>query len=212
MSFVVDDTCLEGQTWDPVIAISPEAYILNAVGLFYSGQKERAEEILMRIGGDKLVDVTGLYILARCYEDKKDWNAAEKIYNTLIVLHNKDIDMGMQSPIFRKVIYRVAVLNETVFHQRGAHLLQGLMGECLTYTPYNVALRNIYLGGIEEDLFGDDSEGCKAEPTLADLFVDKSVTNEDFIAELKKRKAENSPDIGEYRTFIRELDFEEPRN
>jgi len=211
MSYVVDDSCLVGQKWEPVVAISPEAYILNAVGFFYSGQTDKAEQIIRKIGGEKLVDVTGLYILARCLEEKKDWNATEKIYDSLIVLHNKDIDMGMQSPVFRKVMYRVAILNETVYHQKGAHLLQKLMGECLTYAPYNTALRSIYLNGIEVNLFEEEDGDESKEPTLADMFADKSITNESFIEELKKRKAGKSPDIEDYRKFIRELDFEEPR-
>jgi len=207
MSFVVDDRCLEGQSWDPVVAISPEAYLLNATGLYYAGKKERAEEILLKLGGEKMNDVTGLYILARCMEDKKEWASVEKIYDSLIVMHNREIDMGMQSPVFRKVIYRVAILNESVFHQKGAHLLQGLMGECLTYPPYNAALRKIYLDSQEVNLF-ESEEDRKGGDTLAEMFTDRSIDIESFLSELKKRKADDSPDIGEYRKFIRELEFE----
>lgn len=213
MSFVVDDACLSGQTWSPVVAVSPDALLLNATGFYYSGQRDKAEKILEKLGGEKMNDVTGLYLLARCMEDRQDWKAAERAYDSLIVLHNKDIDMGMQSPVFRKVIYRVAVLNETVYHQKGAHLLQQLMGECLTYIPYNTALRRIRLESLDMDLFEErDPADDDAEPKLRELFEDRSVSEDEFIEVLRRRKAERSPDLDDYRKFIREMDFDEPRD
>ena len=213
MSFVVDDSCLEGQSWDPIVAISPDAYLLNATGFFYSRQKDKAEKILEKLGGEKMNNVTGLYLLARCKEDQKDWETAERMYDNLIILHNKDIDMGMQSPVFRKVIYRVAILNETVYHQKGTHLLQQLMGECMTYGPYNTSLRKIFFNSQEKVLFEEEPNEVDPNriPKLSEMFEDRDVSDEEFMETLRKRKAEGSPDFDEYKKYIRELDFEEPR-
>lgn len=213
MRNVVDDSCLEGQQWDPVTAVSQETHILNATGLFYAGEKERAEAIIMRIGGEKLRDVNALYILARCLEEKKDWKSVERVYDILIGIHNEEMDRGLQSPAFRKVIYRVACLNEAVYNTPGVQLLKDLMAENITYVPYNRKLREIILGrdGIleldeQESDITDESEEEKAP--LWKLFLDREISDDDFIERLLEYKASDRDQIREYKRFVRELETE----
>ena len=221
MSNVVDDACLEGQEWSPVTAVSRETLILNATGLFYAGQKDKAEAILTKIGVDNLADVNALYILARCLECRQDWDNVEKIYDRLITIHNTDMDLGVQSPVFRKVIYRVACLNEFVYGEDGLKLLQGLMGENLTYIPYNIALRKMYFKHTEgdaqmalplEDDLPDAGENVEDDSSvLIDLFEDRCASNEEFIERLVKERSEQySSALPAYRKYVRELEFEEP--
>ena len=101
----------------------------------------------------------------------------------------------------------------TVYHQKGTHLLQQLMGECMTYGPYNTSLRKIFFNSQEKDLFEEEPNEVDPNriPKLSEMFEDRDVSDEEFMETLRKRKAEGSPDFDEYKKYIRELDFEEPR-
>lgn len=214
MRNVVDDSCLKGQQWNPVTAVSQDTHILNATGLFYAGEKEKAESILMRIGGEKLRDVNALYILARCLEEKKDWKSVERIYDILIGIHNEEMDRGLQSPSFRKVIYKVACLNEAVYKTPGVQLLKELMAENITYVPYNLKLREIILGkagvlDLDDPEDGGNSECERDKTVLCRLFMNRNVSDDEFIARLLECKASDREQILEYKRFVRELETQE---
>lgn len=218
MSYVADDTCLEGQEWDPVTAVSRDTLILNATGLFYAGQRDRAEAILTGIGADNITDVNALYILARCLECREDWDNVEKIYDRLATIHNNDMELGVQSPDFRKIFYRVACLNESVYGEDGLKLLQRLMGENLTYEPYNLALRKICFkhdgldAGLPQEGEPTENEGQEDSKELVERFLDRRVSDGEFLELLRQEKASpHSEALRAYRKFVRELKFEEPR-
>ena len=222
MANVVDDACLEGQEWEPVTAVSRETLILNATGLFYAGQKDRAEAILTDIGAENLADVNALYILARCLECREDWDGVGKIYDRLITIHNTDMELGIQSPAFRKILYRVACLSEFVFGDDGLKVLQGRMGENLTYGPYNTALRRMYFNhhGAEEELdlpMGEDSpaEGGQEDGSMAlvKIFENRDISDGDFLGRLREEQdAHRSEALARYKKYVREMEFEEPHS
>lgn len=121
------------------------------------------------------------------------------------------MDRGLQSPAFRKIIYRVACLNEAVYKTPGVQLLKDLMAENITYVPYNLKLREIILGkagvlDLEDPEDGGNSEGERDKTALCRLFMNRDVSDDEFIARLLESKASDRDQIREYKRFVRELE------
>ena len=132
------------------------------------------------------------------------------------------MELGIQSPAFRKILYRVACLSEFVFGDDGLTVLQGLMGENLTYGPYNTALRKMYFRhhDAEEELDlqeGEDSpaDGGQEDGSMAlvKLFEDRDINDADFLGRLREEQdAHRSEALARYKKYVREMEFEEPHS
>lgn len=207
MSFVVDDKCLVGQMWTPVIGSAPSIRLLNAIGLYFKGEIKSAERVLTQASGLEN-DLNALYILARCREADGDFKSAEEIYDVMISMHNKDIELGMQSPKYRKVIYRVAIFNESHLGKQGGSLIVELMKENTTYGPYISALRSMVIRHPETVQKDNKEKDCEHQG-LRNNFLDSNIPDSDLIPMVIREYKAKSEEWIALKDLVKNLKFED---
>lgn len=210
MAFVVDDACLSGKAWTAVAGAGNDYRVMNACGLYYSGRKGEAEEVLRNIDPSWLDNnLLGLYILGRCLEDKEQWKDLEDVYYRMLAIFNSARDMGLDSIAFRKMKYRFAVLNERVYGDPGLGIIRSLISENPSYDKYHLALRRMLLNhpelyGLpqEDDKGGEDQhETCR----LVEMELNRECEEERFLEGLRVARAEKDGNWNCYRHFINGL-------
>ena len=149
MSYVVDDECLKGKEWTPIMSDNVEHQFLNAIGLFYSGMVEESEKALSGMASLFSLSFDGLYILSRCYEEQGKWDRVEEIYKRMMEIFNQSREMGLDSISYRKFKYRLAILNERIYADPGAGLMRQLMAENPGYDKYHLALRAMLIDNVD---------------------------------------------------------------
>lgn len=206
MAFTVDDDCLQGIPWIMVNADGNEFNVMNACGLYYSGKKAAAEEMLRSLEPTWLDNnLLGLYLLGRCIEDKEQWAELEDIYYRMLAIFNSARDMGLDSISFRKLKYRLAILNERQYEDPGIGVIRSLISENPSYDKYHIALRwmlwkhpDIIKAYKEED---KDAHKCK----LVESLLDQNSDEQEFLKQLRTARAEKNSDWNSYRRLINSL-------
>lgn len=208
MDFVVDDECLQGNAWGLLTGTGNELSIINACGLYYSGKKAQAEATLKAIEQSWLdTNLTGLYILGRCLEDKEEWDGLEDVYSQMLALFNSFRDMGLDSISFRKMKYRLAILNEKHFGDPGLGVMRSLMSENPFYDKYHLAIRCMILAHPEliEGYMKKDADHLNRVETLICMLLDKTQDENAFTNRLQEAREEKGDEWNEYRQFINGL-------
>ncbi len=209
MAFVVDDDCLSGKPWTIVRGTGNDYEVMNACGLYYSGNKVAAEKILEALDQNWLDNnLLGLYIMGRCLEDKCQWGDLEEVYYRMIAIFNSARDMGLDSISFRKLKYRLAILNERQYNDPGLGIMRSLIAESPSYDKYHIAFRwmlwkhpdliDTYREFLDED---EEPEACK----LIEMVLDKNCSEEDFLTQLRISREDKDDDWNSYRHFINDL-------
>ena len=201
MSYLADDSCLDGISWLSFESDNFSHKILNAFGLFYDGRREEAESILLGLG-DVIIgqNFDALYILARCQEERQDWSNMWDTYNTMTDLYLQSSDKGMDSTSFRKFKYRMAVLRERYGMGPGAGIIRELISENPNYNRYYLDLRWMLWNDIE---VCEEAKEFNNE-IVASMF-DKEVSDANFIDILSRERDCGSAKYTSYRKFINGL-------
>lgn len=217
MAFTVDDSCLMGRAWSVVPTAGNDFSVMNACGLYYSGDRKSAENILRGLDGTWLDNnLLGLYILGRCLEDKKQWAELEDVYYRMLAIFNSARDMGLDSIAFRKLKYRLAILNERQYGDPGLGVMRSLIAENPSYDKYHLALRwmlwghpdiiKAYKADVEKDSAEESEENQKKEGSkLIAMTLDKNCGESEFLETLRTARAEKNNDWNDYRHFINRL-------
>lgn len=206
LAMVADDGCLFGATWTPVQDISYRGQLLNAAGLYYSGQATEAEELLEGMRTAVSSDVDALYLLSRCKEDKGDWEGVEKLYYEMISLYDALRERGLDAEAFRKVRYRLAILNERQYGDPGAGLMRQLIAENPAYAPFHAALRWMLRSSDEARAEAAEEEGN----SLVEALFSDEVSEEDSLKVVGAAQAERNVEWSAYRRFINNLKLAMP--
>lgn len=201
MSYVADDSCLDGTEWLSFQSDNYSHRILNAFGLFYDGRREEAEVILKGLG-DVVVNQNfdALYILARCQEEKQQWGDMWNTYDLMTEIFLQSRDKGMDSTSFRKFKYRMALLREKLGMGPGAGIMRELISENPNYDKYYLNLR--WMLWDDEEVIEEVNE---SENDIVKVMFNKEVTDGQFLSILADKREEGSVEYIHFRRFINGL-------
>lgn len=206
MSYIADDACLMGSAWVPTRDTTYQGRVLDAIGLYYSGSKDQAENILeeMRVAISR--DIDALYILSRCKEDRRDWVGVEAVYGTMLQLYEELRDRGLDDEAFRKVRYRLAILNELVYKKPGAGLMRQLIYENPSYGRYYTAIRWMLASSQEAREEADDV----IESPLVAMIFNSDSQNEQFAESVLEARDKHDDSWKEFRRYLSNLKLAMP--
>lgn len=198
MSYVISDDCLFGITWNVIPYSGLESVILNAAGLFYSGNPSAALEYLVK--NDHLIDnnFTALYIKARtCQVLEKDSDFYET-YVQLLDLYKSSLDNGIDSPAFKKYRYMMATIGFDKCGEDGFHVIKRLIRENPEYYKLFVVLKHIVncVGITAEKVTASN-----ANPLVRMLF-DSAISEDCFLEYLKTSYNEQGEIWGSFMRVI----------
>lgn len=207
LACVVDDECLQGFEWLSFQSDNMDNQILNATGLYYDGRKGEAEFILSSYGNAIDDNLDALYILSRCYEDKEDWEAVESIYMKMLAIQERFFETGQDSPSFRKMRYRLAILNEKVFGDPGAGLMRQLITENPGYDKYHNAIRWMLANNEDATEEADNEDDSNY---LVKMLFDKTIDDSEYMTKIKEERENKTQAWSEYRSFIKNIGLTMP--
>lgn len=176
LSYVVDDSCLFDREWILLPEDSTKHIILNAAGLLYSGQYDECIRLIAPIVSATPKYFNGLYLMVRALEFKEDWGTVESLYNQMIDMFRETTDNGLDSPSFRKMKYRVAILNEFHYGEKGVDIIADMIGEMPGYDKYHLALRRMKMK--RKDAFSIDG---MEDNDLISQMLDETISDEEFL-------------------------------
>lgn len=205
-AMVADDKCLFGTPWSGIPNGSYRSRVMNAAGLYYGGHAAEAEELLEGMRPAISSDVDALYLLSRCKEDRQAWDEVETVYMEMIHLYDALRDRGLDAEAFRKVRYRLAILNERQYGDPGAGLMRQLIAENPAYAPYHAALRWMLRSSEEARAEAAEEE----DNTLVEKLFSDEVPEEDFLKAVLSAQAERNVEWSAYRRFINNLKLAMP--
>ena len=139
-------------------------------------------------------------MLARAIELKEDWDTVETLYNQMIGIFQDVNGNGLDSPSFRKFKYRLAVLNESHYGDPGIDILARLIIENPYYDRYHSDLRWMLRKRKDESGYKPDDE-----KPLVTMLLDPAVSEEDFLAQLRKDREERSDAWKSYWIWVSRL-------
>lgn len=200
MSYLADDTCLFGRNWQVIPNDSKESVLLNAAGLLYSGRTDEAISLLTSILSASGCNFNGLYLLARALELKKDWETVETLYNQMIEVYRTTIDNGLDSAAFRKLKYRLAVLNESHYGDPGVEVIVNLIAENPSYDRYYAGLRWM----IQKHRSELNPAPEQANPLMSAL-MDQNVSEGEFLSAIQKERCDKSEAWKAFCQYIGQL-------
>ena len=207
MAFTVDDSCLQGKTWSELHGSGNDYCVVNACGLYYSGEKDASERILRMIDQNWLDNnLLGLYILGRCLEDKEQWTELEDVYYRMLAILNSAREMGLDAISFRKLKYRFAILNEKQYGDPGLGVIRNLISENPSYDKYHIAFR--WMLWKHPDLIEAyktkraEDEDVEEEGKLVQMLLDNTIAEDAFLERLREVRAEKGKEWNEYRHVI----------
>ena len=158
---------------------SREAVLLNAMILFYSGDSGTAIEELERI--DLAGDLDAIYLKARCEELEGCWNEVVRLYNVMMGMFLAGSEERKSEPRFRKILYRLAILNEERFNGPGSGIMRDLALETFDEDCFT-ALRSILRKYPAALRSSGDSE-------LFRLLADEGVSDDLFLQHMRTARA-----------------------
>ena len=201
MSYVADDSCLDGTEWLSFQSDNYSHRILNAFGLFYDGRREEAEAILKGLGNVVInQNFDALYILARCQEEKQQWGEMWNTYDLMTEIFLQSKDKGMDSTSFRKFKYRMAILREKLGIGPGAGIMRELISENPNYDKYYLNLR--WMLWDDEEVIEEVNE---SENDIVKVMFNKEVADGQFLSILADKREEGSVEYIHFRRFINGL-------
>lgn len=201
MSLVVDDACYDQCSWPVIPCRNHELAVMEAARLFYCGDVDGSIAQLLNLGVPIQSDVDALYLLARCHEQKKEWDEVEKDYSQLGAIYSSLSDRGQNPMTFRKVRYRWAILNEREYHDDGIGVMRQLLTENPGYPKYHIALRWMLQNNAE----AKESYNANADNQLVGIVFDESVSDAAFSAAVIAAWHERNEVWDGYRKFINSL-------
>ena len=175
--------------------------MLNAFGLFYDGRRDEAEAILRGLG-DVVIgqNFDALYILARCQEERQDWDGMWETYDAMTELYLQSRDKGMDSTSYRKFKFRMAVLRERQGMGPGAGIIRELISENPNYDRYYQELRW---------MLWDDEEACSeakdSENELVKAMFDREAPDSKFMQMLSREREFGTAEYVSFRKFVNGL-------
>ena len=201
MSYVADDSCLDGTEWLSFQSDNYSHRILNAFGLFYDGRREEAEATLKGLG-DVVINQNfdALYILARCQEEKQQWGEMWNTYDLMTEIFLQSKDKGMDSTSFRKFKYRMAILREKLGIGPGAGIMRELISENPNYDKYYLNLR--WMLWDDEEVIEEVNE---SENDIVKVMFNKEVADGQFLSILADKREEGAVEYIHFRRFINGL-------
>lgn len=201
MSYVADDSCLDGTEWLSFLSDNYSHRILNAFGLFYDGRREEAEAILKGLGNVVInQNFDALYILARCQEENQQWGEMWNTYDLMTEIFLQSKDKGMDSTSFRKFKYRMAILREKLGVGPGAGIMRELISENPNYDKYYLNLR--WMLWDDEEVLEEVNE---SENDVVKAMFNKEVADDKFLSILADERENGSAEYIQFRRFINGL-------
>ena len=172
----------------------------------FSVTEDEAESLLEGMRTAISGDVDALYVLSRCKEDREEWQAVEPLYYAMISLWDALRDKGLDAETFRKIRYRLAILNERVYHDPGAGLMRQLMAENPAYASFHAALRWM-LQANEEAV---KEAALEEDNPLVDMIISGKATEEEFLARVDAARKGRTVEWQAYRRFVNNLKLAMP--
>lgn len=204
LTIVADDACLFGQNWERLANDSKESILLNAAGLLYSGQTDESIRLLTKVVSASSESFSALYLLARALEIKEEWEMVEKLYGQMTDVLTDNQENGLDSPAFRKLKYRVALLNEFQFGSLGFPGIVSLIAENPGYNKYHLALRQMLVKRKAKIEYGEGESN-----PLLDTVFNSEVSDTEFLDLIKKERSQKSIIWLKYKRIIQGLKLTE---
>ena len=179
---------------------SREAVLLNAMILLYSGESGAAGEELEKI--DLAGDLDAIYLKARCEELEGCWNEVGRLCKVMMGMFLSARGERKAEPRFRKILYRLAILNEERFNRPGSGIMRDLALETLAEDCFT-ALRGILRRYPTVLRSGGDSE-------LFRLLTDAGVSDELFLQHMRTARALDEDCWGSFIEYLKRLDLPYP--
>lgn len=201
MSLLVDDGCYEQCYWPVIPCRNHELAVMEAARLFFCGDVDGSIAKLLDLGVTIQSDVDALYLLARCHEQKKEWDEVEKDYSQLGAIYSSLADRGQNPMTFRKVRYRWAILNEREFHDDGIGVMRQLLSENPGYPKYHTAIRWMLQNNAE----AKEANKSTVDNQLVGIVFDESLSDAAFSAAVIAAWRERNEVWDGYRKFINSL-------
>ncbi len=200
MSYLADDTCLFERDWQVIPNDSKESVLLNAAGLLYSRRTDEAIRLLTSTLSASDGNFNGIYLLARALELKKDWETVETLYNQMIEVYRTTIDNGLDSAAFRKLKYRLAVLNESHYGDPGVEIIVSLIAENPSYDRYYADLR-----WMLQKHRSESNQASKEPNPLMTAMMDRNVSEGEFLSAVQKERCDKSEDWKTFCHYVGQL-------
>ena len=204
LTIVADDACLFGQNWERLANDSKESILLNAAGLLYSGQTDESIRLLTKVVSASSESFSALYLLARALEIKEEWEMVEKLYGQMTDVLTDNLENGLDSPAFRKLKYRVALLNEFQFGSLGFPGIVSLIAENPGYNKYHLALRQMFVKRKAKIEYGEAENN-----PLLDTVFNSEISDTEFLDLIKKERSQKSIIWLKYKRIIQGLKLTE---
>ena len=135
----------------------------------------------------------------------------EDVYYRMLAIFNSAREMGLDSISFRKLKYRLAILNERQYGDPGLGVMRNLIAENPSYEKYHLAFRWMLwlhpelIEAYREETKAGDGEEEPEECKLIEMALDQECSDEDFLQQLRADRAEKSDGWDDYRHFINGL-------
>ena len=127
----------------------------------------------------------------------------------MLAIFNAAREIGADAISFRKLKYRLAILNERQYGDPGLGVIRGLISENPSYDKYHAAFRWMlrkHPDLIEAYRASRDEGMEKAEEgELVKLLLDQECSEEAFLEHLRTARAEKNEEWNEYRRLINSL-------
>lgn len=204
LGYVIEDDCLKGKRWEPVWNNSTEAIILNAIGLFYSGDHKKSLAILEAVLNSQPDNFNAMYVRTRCLEMDNRWDEVKDSCFKMMDIFQKAKFNGVDSVSFRKLGYRIAVYDDSIFANDGLNDMKRMVLEHPLIDTYHLALKQMIQKHKDEEAFRYDN----ANHICQQLF-DRKINPETFLQTIKKERSENSEMWQAYISYLRNLEIPE---
>ena len=144
-------------------------------------------------------------VYKRQLEDKEQWTELEDLYYRMLAIFNSAREMGLDSITFRKLKYRLAILNERQYGDPGIGVIRSLIAETPSYDKYHIALR--WMLWKHPDIIKEYKEENKEahECKLVELLLDQNSDEQEFLKSLREARTEKGNDWNSYRHLINNL-------
>lgn len=201
MSYVINDSCLNGQQWDMIPFSGLESIILNAAGLFYSRKPSSAYEILKEQEHLLKDNFSAQYIKARICQVLNNKTGFLEAYFQMTDLYRSSIDNGIDSPAFKKFRYLMSTEGFDKLGEDGLQIIIKLIRENPEYLPLYVSLKHIV------NCNGTESDNATINTTnpLVTMIHDRTVSNETFLECLRTHHKEQGVIWSSFQNHIKKM-------
>ena len=184
MSFVIDDFCLRGISWTEIPNVGIESVLLNAAGLFYSGNPVLAANLIAQYETQLEGNFTAYFIKARACESHGDMAGFYRAYYQMMEVFRSSIDNGIDSPAFKKYRYMMVTKGFDYYGEDAYPIILRLIKENPEYDSLYVALRHIVKANLTAHHNVDDMVSNR----LVSMLYDDSVQTEVFVDAIREER------------------------